>query len=94
MTPWSSDPNSRPVRRVSAEPWKLGISATNCTCPDILEASNGDFYVIGTDVTAEVADSLVDGATCGPHERIVMIPKQTLASAVECLSVGSAAQPV
>ena len=51
------------------------------TCPDILELESGDFVVIGTDITAELASGLPAGSGCGPDERIVRIPRQTLVGA-------------
>jgi hypothetical protein len=47
-------------------------------CPDILELKNGDFAVIGSDITAEAAGELPPGSGCGVGERIVRIPRQTL----------------
>ncbi len=66
---------------------KLGATATisNCqgghACPDILELADGDFAVIGADITMEAADKLPPGSGCGPAERIVRIPRRTLVSA-------------
>ena len=47
-------------------------------CPDILELADGDFAVIGVDITAEAAASLPATVSCGPDERIVRIPRKTL----------------
>jgi hypothetical protein len=47
-------------------------------CPDVFELENGDFVVVGQDVTAKVRAHLPPGATCGPDERIVVIPRKTL----------------
>jgi len=46
-------------------------------CPDIWEMENGDFAVIGTDITKH-ADKLPTPAGCGPNERMVRIPRQLL----------------
>lgn len=46
-------------------------------CPDILEMENGDFAVIGTDIT-ESATKLPTWAGIGKGERIVQIPRRTL----------------
>ncbi len=46
-------------------------------CPDIFELENGDFAIIGADITA-AADLLPPSAGCGPGERIVRIPRKTL----------------
>lgn len=50
-------------------------------CPDILELEDGDFAVIGTDIT-QFAAQLPAGAGCSPTERIVRIPRGTLLQAV------------
>ncbi len=51
------------------------------SCPNILEMTDGDFAVIGSDITNEAADKLLPGSGCGPDERIVRIPRQTLVNA-------------
>jgi hypothetical protein len=47
-------------------------------CPDIWELANGDFAVIGIDITDAAASKLPPTAGCGPDERIVRIPRKTL----------------
>lgn len=47
-------------------------------CPDILELADGDFAVIGQDITAESAGHLPPNVGCGQGERIVKIPRQLL----------------
>ena len=47
-------------------------------CPDLFELENGDFAVIGIDITAQGASELPSDASCGPDERIVRIPRKTL----------------
>jgi hypothetical protein len=47
-------------------------------CPDILELESGDFAVIGEDITDVASAKLAFGANCGPDERIVRIPRNTL----------------
>ena len=54
--------------------------ASGRACPDILELADGDFAVIGSDITG-TADQLPDGSGCGPHERIVRIPRALLVRA-------------
>jgi hypothetical protein len=49
-------------------------------CPDIFELTDGDFAVIGQDITAE-AGKLPADAGCATHERIVRIPRQLLINA-------------
>jgi hypothetical protein len=50
-------------------------------CPDLLELSNGDFAVIGTDITAESAGKLPPGSGCAAHERIIVIPRRLIIDA-------------
>jgi hypothetical protein len=47
-------------------------------CPDIFELADGDFAIVGIDVTAEAARQLPPDASCGPDERIVRVPRRTL----------------
>lgn len=49
-------------------------------CPDLWELSDGNFAVIGTDITSD-AGLLPADAGCGPHERIVRIPRELLVRA-------------
>jgi hypothetical protein len=51
------------------------------TCPDIFELTSGDFAVIGTDITEQATGWLPPGSGCGPHERIVTLPRRTLVQA-------------
>lgn len=51
-------------------------------CPDLWELENGDFAVIGTDIT-ELAGKLPPEAGCAPHERIVRVPRALLIAARE-----------
>ena len=46
-------------------------------CPDIWELEDGDFAVIGADITPAAA-KLPPSANCGQDERIVRIPRRTL----------------
>ena len=52
--------------------------AGGSSCPDILEMDSGDFAIIGTDITEEARGKLISGAGCGPGERIIRVPRQTL----------------
>lgn len=47
-------------------------------CPDILELTDGDFAVIGIDMTEAAQNHLPEDASCGPDERIVRLPRGTL----------------
>jgi hypothetical protein len=49
-------------------------------CPDILELDNGDFAIIGADIT-KALNELPPDVSCGPDERIVRIPRRILVAA-------------
>jgi hypothetical protein len=49
-------------------------------CPDILELADGDFAIIGKDIT-EFAGHLPAGSGCGPDERLIRIPRALLVRA-------------
>jgi len=49
-------------------------------CPDIWELEDGDFAIIGHDITHE-AGKLPPTAGCGTHERMVRIPRALLVRA-------------
>jgi hypothetical protein len=50
-------------------------------CPDIWELANGDFAVIGIDITVSARAKLPLTAGCGPDERIVRLPRKLLINA-------------
>jgi hypothetical protein len=49
-----------------------------CGCPDLFELADGDFAIIGTDITEVASASLPPSAGCAPDERIVRIPRNLL----------------
>lgn len=51
------------------------------SCPDILDLQDGDFAVIGTDITQLASPQLPSGSGCGAGERIVRIPRELLVRA-------------
>lgn len=66
------------VRRLGLDPHANGATSVGCQgCPDIWELADGDFAVIGIDITA-AKDGLPPTASCGPDERMVKIPRKTL----------------
>jgi hypothetical protein len=66
-------------RRLGPDPHQHGAMTPSLNgCPDILELESGDFAIIGLDITSEAHDELIYGASCGPDERIVKIPRLTL----------------
>jgi hypothetical protein len=50
-------------------------------CPDIFELADGDFAIIGSDITEIAAAKLPPSAGCAPDERIVRIPRKLLVRA-------------
>lgn len=67
------------TKRLGPDPHANGAQTSSCQgCPDILELEDGDFAIIGVDITANVAGKLAFGASCGPDERIIKIPRKTL----------------
>lgn len=76
--------NADPVflRRLGPDPHKRGVKSVGCRgCPDIFELTNGDFAVIGIDITDAAMEKLPSTAGCGPDERIVRIPRNLLVNA-------------
>ena len=66
-------------RRIGPDPHANGAKTSSLNgCPDILEMEDGDFAVIGVDITAIASGKLAFGANCGTDERIVKIPRKTL----------------
>lgn len=66
------------VKRLGPDPHANGAKSVGCQgCPDIWELDNGDFAVIGADIT-DLAGKLPPSAGCGPDERMVRIPRKTL----------------
>jgi len=67
------------LKRIGPDPHANGAKTAACNgCPDIWELENGDFAVIGSDITELSADKLPVTASCGPDERIIRIPRKTL----------------
>lgn len=64
------------IRRLGIDP--VGTRLCARSCPDILELADGDFAVIGADITTQAADHLPVGSGCSPEERIVRIPRALL----------------
>jgi hypothetical protein len=66
------------MKRIGPDPHEGGAQSAGCHgCPDIWELDNGDFAIIGIDITS-MASSLPPSAGCGPDERIVRLPRKTL----------------
>lgn len=73
--------NAQPVflRRIGPEP--RAYCAQTVGCPDIWELGDGDFAVIGMDITEAARAKLPPTAGCGPDERIVRLPRKLLVNA-------------
>lgn len=66
------------ARRIGPDPHANGNRTSACLgCPDIWELDNGDFAIIGSDLTDWVTQ-LPPSASCGPDERMIRIPRKTL----------------
>jgi len=66
------------VKRLGPDPHANGARTYACSgCPDIWELDDGDFAIIGKDLSSAV-HALPASASCGPDERIVRIPRKTL----------------
>lgn len=69
------------LRRIGPDPHEGGFkTAAADGCPDILELDDGDFAIIGMDITTSAKSRLfaVPGAGCGADETIVRVPRRTL----------------
>ena len=74
-------------RRIGQDPHANGAkSAGGEGCPDIWELANGDFAIIGIDMTDEAKDKLPPTAGCGRDERIVRLPRNVLVNAKRDIS--------
>jgi hypothetical protein len=70
------------LRRIGGDPHANGARTIACNgCPDIWELDDGDFAVIGIDMTAAAIKKLPPTAGCGPDERIIRLPRNLLVNA-------------
>ena len=65
---------------------RLGeLEVRRCTlgrnCPQVLELLDGDFAVVGTDITAEAKQAMPHGPGVGKRESVVRIPRAILIAA-------------
>lgn len=79
--PWEADPQADFSRRIGKSAEELGETYNSNGCPDIWELTNGDFAIIGRDLTANYAGRLPADASVVSDERIVVIPRSTLLAA-------------
>jgi hypothetical protein len=70
------------TKRIGPDPHANGAQSAACRgCPDIWQLDNGDFAVIGIDITEAAVPKLPPTAGCGPDERIVRLPRKLLVNA-------------
>jgi len=70
------------LKRLGPDPHANGAQSVGCDgCPDIWELDNGDFAIIGIDITDAARMNLPPTAGCGPDERVVRLPRNLLVKA-------------
>ncbi|MGD0745514.1 MAG: hypothetical protein ABSA45_10190 [Verrucomicrobiota bacterium] len=70
------------LKRLGPDPHANGAKSAGCDgCPDIWEIDDGDFAIIGIDITAAATAKLPPTAGCGSDERIVRLPRNLLVNA-------------
>lgn len=70
------------TKRLGPDPHENGRkTAAMAGCPDILAMDDGNFAVIGIDITERAAGHFPPTVGCGPDERVVWIPRRTLVQA-------------
>lgn len=70
------------LKRLGLDPHANDVQCSDTAgCPDIWELNNGDFAVIGFDITATAIGQLPANAGCAPGERIVRLPRKVLINA-------------
>lgn len=50
-------------------------------CPDFFELDNGDFALIGEDITSQASDVILPNSGVGPNERLIRVPRDLILSA-------------
>lgn len=55
--------------------------STGAQCPQILELEDGDFAVVGLDITAAASAAMPPGPGVGPTERVVKVPRRVFIEA-------------
>ncbi|WP_433239311.1 hypothetical protein ACQPYK_32430 [Streptosporangium sp. CA-135522] len=69
------------VRRLGKTPQERGDTTSATGSPDIIELDDGNFAVIGTDITDQIGINPLPDARCAADERVVKISRATLISA-------------
>lgn len=57
------------------------LSSGGNRCPGVWELNNGDYAVVGEDITDRVRSELPEEVMLGPEEKIVLLPCRILQSA-------------
>ncbi|MEV6983205.1 hypothetical protein AB0M95_18360 [Sphaerisporangium sp. NPDC051017] len=81
VRPWEANPSAEFKRRIGRSALELGNTNSSPSCPDIWELDNGDFAVIGRDVTVSYTGRLPSDVSVAADERIVVIPHNMLIAA-------------
>jgi len=69
----------RAIRRLGR---LAGDPTTGATgSPDVLELENGDFAIVGWDITGQIDLSILPGVHCAPGERTVQVGRAILVNA-------------
>ena len=70
------------LRRLGPDPHANGAKTPALqNCPDVFELDTGDFAIIGIEITTALKSKLPPSASCGPDERIVLMPRRILVGA-------------
>lgn len=78
---WEADPSTEFGRRLGRSARELGLSSSSSSCPDIWELTNGDFAVIGRDMTAAYQGRLPADVSLAHDERLVVVPRAMVVAA-------------
>jgi hypothetical protein len=70
------------LKRLGPDPHANGKNTPQLAgCPDLWALSDGSFAIIGADITEEALRHMPPTASCGPDERVIRIPRETLIAA-------------
>ena len=67
------------IRRLGQNDQNLCSAGLNC--PQILEMADGDFAVVGADISEHAIAAMPPGPGVGQNERVVRIPRHVLIAA-------------
>ncbi len=57
------------------------LCSTGAQCSQIVEVKNGDFAVVGQDITDEAKAAMLPGAGVGPNECVVVVLRRVFVDA-------------